>query len=234
MTKRVVLVSAVLVAALVAAVLGATAALSMIGRGTFGPGRPLSEADVRRSYAAMPKRPPTTPSPGGTSGQAGTSTASPHPSGGAGSKVKTRSDVFRSAGGTVFASCTGGQARLTSWIPATGYIVDGALQGPTGSAWVKFKSGSSEITVTVSCQGGLPRFSRAADDRGGGGGGGDDGGGSGRSRGAAGAAAAATESWPRHGGSRQGRCYPGMSSPAVTGTRTVLPGGASGQAQAGS
>ena len=67
----------------------------------------------------------------------------------------------------------------TRWIPATGYITDGALQGPAGSAWVKFKSGSSEVTVTVTCQGGRPHFSTAADDRGGGHGGGDGGGGGG-------------------------------------------------------
>ncbi len=175
MSKRVALVSAVLVAALVAAVLGATAALRLIGGGTFGPGGPpLSEADVRRSYSAMPSPPPATPSPTGTSAN-GTSSASPHPTGGAG----TKSDVFPSAGGTVYASCTGGQATLTSWIPATGYLTDGALQGPAGSAWVKFKSGSSELTVTVTCRGGRPRFSTAADERGGGHGGGDDGGGRG-------------------------------------------------------
>jgi hypothetical protein len=179
-SKRVALVSAVLVAALVAAVVGATAALSLIGRGTFGPGgRPLSEADVRHSYAAM-SSPAATPSPTGTSAH-GSPPASPQPTGGAG----TRSDVFPSAGGTVYGSCTGGQATATRWIPATGYITDGALQGPAGTAWVKFKSGSSEVTVTVTCQGGRPHFSTAADDRGGGHGGGDDGG-SGRSRGGSG------------------------------------------------
>ena len=178
MSKRVAAVSAVLVAALLAAVLGATAALGMIGSGTFGPGgRALSEADVRRSYAALPK-------PSATAPTTGTTSASPHPSGGPGTKATTRSDVFQSAGGTVFASCTAGRATVTSWIPATGYVTDGASQGPAASAWVKFKSASSELTVTVTCQGGKPRFSHAADNRGGGGG--DDGGGSGRSRGGSG------------------------------------------------
>jgi hypothetical protein len=179
-SKRVALVSAVLVAALVAAVLGAAAAVRLIGDGTFGPGgRPMSEADVRRSYAAMPS-PAATPTPTGTSAR-GSGSASPHHAGGPG----TTSDVFPSAGGTVYGSCTGGQATATRWIPATGYITDGAFQGPAGSAWVKFKSGSSEVTVTVTCQGGRPHFSTAADDRGGGHGAGDDGG-SGRSRGGSG------------------------------------------------
>ena len=47
MSKRVALASAVVVAALVAAVLGATAALRLIGVGAFGPGgQPLSETQT--------------------------------------------------------------------------------------------------------------------------------------------------------------------------------------------
>ena len=72
MSKRVALVSAVLLAALVVAVVGATAALRLIGGGTFGPGgRPLSEADVRRSLAAVRTTPPATPNPAGSTAPGG-------------------------------------------------------------------------------------------------------------------------------------------------------------------
>jgi hypothetical protein len=78
----------------------------------------------------------------------------------------------------VLASCASGNATLTGWIPASGYGVDGFVQGPARSAWVKFKANGSEITVTVMCVSGKPHFTTSADDRGGGHGGG--GGSSGR------------------------------------------------------
>jgi hypothetical protein len=175
MNKRVALVSAVVAVALVAAVFGATMALQLIGSGTFGPGgsKPLSEADVQRSLAAAP----TTP-PGGTA----TQPASPQPSDTAGSGQVTRTGRRSFGGNAVFASCTGSQARITSWIPAGGFSADESSTGPAQSAFVKFKSASSEITVTVTCPGGEPQFTRSLDERGGGHGGG----GSGRGRGGGG------------------------------------------------
>ena len=177
MNKRVALVSAVVAVALVAAVFGATTALQLIGSGTFGPGgsKPLSETDVQRSLAAAP-RAPTTP-PGGT----GTQSASAQPSGTAGSGPVTRTGRRSFGGNGVFASCTGSQARITSWIPAGGFSADESSTGPARSAFVKFKSASSEITVTVTCPGGQPQFTRSLDERGGG-----HGGGSGRGRGGSG------------------------------------------------
>ena len=187
MSKRVALVSAVVVAALVAAVLGATAALRLIGVGAFSPGgRPLSEADVRRSLDAATRSAGATPNPTPTpSGQSPSSGAS----GGAGHQPAARLGAFSSAGGTVFASCTSGQATLTRWIPASGYSTDGYGSGPARSIWVKFKSGGSELTVTVNCVAGKPHLVTASDDHGGGGagGGGDDhGGGRGASGGSGG------------------------------------------------
>jgi hypothetical protein len=75
----------------------------------------------------------------------------------------------------VYASCTAGEATLSRWIPAGGYGTDGYVQGPGRTAWVKFKSDGSEITVTVSCVAGKPHFVASSDDRGGGHGGGDGG-----------------------------------------------------------
>ncbi len=176
MNKRAALVSAVVAVALVAAVVGATMALQLIGSGTFGPGgsKPLSETDVQRSLAAAPH--PTTP-PGGTD----TQSSSPQPSGTAGSGLVTRTGRRSFGGNAVFASCTGSQARITSWIPAGGFSADESSTGPARSAFVKFKSASSEITVTVTCPGGQPQFTRSLDERGGG-----HGGGSGRGRGGGG------------------------------------------------
>jgi hypothetical protein len=150
MNKRVVLVSAVMLAALAVAVVGATEALRLIGRGTFGAGgSPISEADVHRSLAAS-GTPATSPRSTSTTSPAGSHSASPHPSnttGGPGLQNARRSF----SGNTVFASCTGSQASLGSSIPASGYSIDGSSQGPARSIWVKFKSESSEVTVTVTC-----------------------------------------------------------------------------------
>jgi hypothetical protein len=170
MNKRVALVSVVLAAALVAAVFGATEALRLIGGGsTFS--RPLSDADVRSSLAASPSTPAASPS--------GTTSPRPLKSGSLGPVKRRGARMF--GGNTVFASCTGSQATITTWIPASGFSIDESSRGPGSSAWVKFKSESSEITVTVTCAGGRPQFGSSSDDRGGG-----HGGGSGRGRGGGG------------------------------------------------
>lgn len=184
MSKRVALVSAVVVAALVAAVFGATAALSLIGLGAFGPGgQPLSETDVRRSLEAGPRSTAPTPAPT-PSTQSPSKGPSGSPSPGHGSSA-ARMGTFSSPGGTVFTSCASGLATLTRWIPANGYSTDGYGKGPASSVWVKFKTGSSEQTVTVNCVANKPHLVTPTDDHGGGaggtgggaGGGGDDHGG---------------------------------------------------------
>ncbi len=178
MTKRAALVSALLLAGLVVAVVGATAALRLIGNGAFGPGgKPLTQADVQRALAQQPPATPAQQTPQPTPGRHSPSgkPSRHHP-------APTRQPVpgsFSSSGGNVFARCLSGQVTITSWIPAQGYTTDGYLQWPATSAWVKFKSGTSEVTVTASCGGGAPRFSAAADDNHGGGGGGEHGGGGG-------------------------------------------------------
>src|SRR5262249_40569538 len=84
-----------------------------------------------------------------------------------------------------YANCLSGQARLTSWVPAPGYLTDGYSRGPGTSVWLKFKSSDTELTVTATCVAGHPRFTTATDIRGGGGGGEDrhGGGGGGGARG---------------------------------------------------
>ena len=175
MTKRTALVSGMLLAGLVVAVIGATAALRFVGGGAFGPGgQPLSPADVQRSLAQQPaaqqqaaQQPPAAPR------QSATARASHHPARPRASSPAPVSGSFTTSGGTVYANCLSGQVRLTSWIPAPGYLTDGYSRGPGTSAWVKFKSSATELTVTAACAGGRPRFTTATDNRGGGGGGGD-------------------------------------------------------------
>jgi hypothetical protein len=171
MSKRVALVSAVVVAALVAAVLGATAALGLIGLGAFSPGgRPLSETDVHRSLEAGARS--TTPAPNPTPIPRTQSPSKGAPgSQDPGRTPAARIGAFSAAGGAVFASCTSGQATLTRWIPASGYSTDGYGAGPASSVWVKFKSGGSEQTVTVNCVAGNPHRVTSTDDHGGGTGG---------------------------------------------------------------
>ena len=179
MNKRVALVSAIMLAALVVAVVGATKAFSLIRGGTFGAGgTPISEADVRHSLAAGSSAPATTPGPAGTTPGASPS-ASPHTSKTAGTGQVPRTGRRSFSGNTVFASCTGSQATLTSWIPAGGYSFDASIPGPPRSVWLKFKSASSKITVTLTCAGGGPVFTPSSDERGGGRGGGNGGRGSG-------------------------------------------------------
>lgn len=155
-------------AAAVFAVIGATAALNLLGNGTFGPGgKPLTQADVRRALSQPAAA--TSPSP------ASSAPATPRRRHPATPRPSAVPGVFGSSGGTVFASCLSGQAKLTRWIPAQGYQTDGFSRGPGTSAWVKFKASGTELTVTATCAGGgPPRFIPSADDRGGGGGGGGD------------------------------------------------------------
>ena len=161
MSKRAALLSAMLLAGVVVAVVGATAALRFIGGDAFGPGgQALTPADVQRSLAQYPPA----PSPRRSSAAQVTH----HPT-----APRTRTPAapapvpgsFTSSGGTVNASCLSGQVRLTSWIPAQGYQTDGYARGPSTASWVVFRSSATDLTITATCAGGNPRFTTAADDR---------------------------------------------------------------------
>jgi uncharacterized membrane protein YgcG len=161
-----------LVGAMIAAA-GATAAVSFLGTGLFGAsGQPLTQADVQQRFArhahAAAASGQHSPAPSGHGRSRRPAAATPAPG-----SMK----VIPVTGGTVFASCSSGLAKLT-WSLAQGYQADGYLAGPARSAWVKLKSGSTEQLVTVTCAGDRPRDVVSAPDvRGGGGGGGGHGGG---------------------------------------------------------
>lgn len=172
MRHRTVLAAAIVLAGLVIAVVGVRVALHLIGNSTLGPGgTPLSHADVRRELGGQP----AAVAPGSQGG-----TPAPARSGSPGSAPTSATAGFPSGGGTVFAYCSAGQVTLTTWSPAPGYRTDGVLRGPARSAWAKFKSGSTELTVTATCASGRPHFTVSTDESGGGRGGrGGGGGGSG-------------------------------------------------------
>jgi hypothetical protein len=187
MRKRTGLLGTIWVAGVLLAGAGVTTALVAAGSGIFGPGvRPLTQAQVRQELAATGSVPAS--AAGAPGGQA--SAGSP----GAAATGAPSARTF--SGGTVFASCTAGQVMLMQRIPAQGYEIDGVSPGPGGSAWVRFKSGGTELVVTVTCAGNRPRFATSAEAPGadlehgggdrGGNGGGDDGGGGGSGRGGGG------------------------------------------------
>jgi serine/threonine-protein kinase len=62
---------------------------------------------------------------------------------------------WETGGGTVTAECTGSEARLLSWEPATGYLVDSVMPGPAPEVTVVF-IGPDPVTVVIQCSTGTP------------------------------------------------------------------------------
>jgi hypothetical protein len=158
----------------------ATVALNTLGEGILGPStRPLSQADIQRQLgrgqpSASPSASPSSTDPGTPSApvtpEPGTpATAAPTTAAPAAPTPATnppRRGVFATAGGTVFAQCASGLATLTSWSPAQGYWTDDIARGPASAAFVSFKTGTSEVRVTVTCVAGEPTSTVTAEDRG--------------------------------------------------------------------
>jgi serine/threonine-protein kinase len=88
---------------------------------------------------------PTT-AEGGTPRSSTASTASAAPQG----------KKLTSKGGSVYASCAGGRAKLNSWNPAPGYSVEKVNQGPALAAVIVFKGSSGKYRMTVTCVAGDP------------------------------------------------------------------------------
>jgi hypothetical protein len=152
--------AAMWLAGAVLAAAGITVTVSLLGTDLFGPASPvLSAAQVRDQLARQPA--------------VSASAAPPAPAEPGGPVARTS---FATAAGMVSASCSGGLARLPTWTVTTpGYRTDGYVQGPAPAAWIRFKSGGSEQTVTVTCRGGRPHHVISNDDRGASPGGGNSG-----------------------------------------------------------
>jgi hypothetical protein len=99
------------------------------------------DADPSRTASAAP----TTSPPGETTSPAG-------------SALRASS----SAGGTIVAGCSGSDAYLASWQAAVNYRVKSVTPGPDVQAAVTFKAQGTEITMTVTCPGGVPVVSTSA------------------------------------------------------------------------
>jgi hypothetical protein len=151
MRSRITWAATWLAGALLAAA-GITFAVSQLGTDLLGPASPVLTAEqIRHQLAAQPASsapagPPASAQPGGPASRTS----------------------FATAAGMVSASCSGRLAMLTAWTVTTpGYRTDGYVQGPAAVAWITFKSGGSEQTVTVTCRGGRPHHVISNDDRGG-------------------------------------------------------------------
>jgi uncharacterized membrane protein YgcG len=155
MAKRPVLTATTWLAGSVLAAAGVAAALILLGHNIFGPSvHLLSQATVRKDLAA--NRSAASASAAPAPAPAPSHSSKPPAPGGSGSHTY--------AGGTVYASCSAGQVKLTQWTPALGYGTDGMSAGPAAKAWVRFTSGTREELVTASCSGDHPKFTSALDD----------------------------------------------------------------------
>ncbi|MDA0638845.1 hypothetical protein OUY22_36000, partial [Nonomuraea sp. MCN248] len=123
----------------IAATGAAVAVLGLLGGGLTGTsGRVMTQEEARATLARVTtatQRPPLSPStspPASPSASPPSSpSASPSVSASPGvTQAPPESEVIRSAGGTVIASCAGGQVTLRSWSPAQGYSVDGVDPRP--------------------------------------------------------------------------------------------------------
>ncbi len=159
-------------------------AVSVLGRGiAASPSQQLTAAMVNRALAsesAESASPLPTPTPS-TSVQLGgvampITRATPVPSQAPASQQSSPGAVLSSQGGTVVAVCVQSGAYLQSWSPQQGYEASGVERGPTSTAQVSFTSDQSEVTMFVTCSGGVPSASVHNRNYGGGGGGGGGGG----------------------------------------------------------
>ncbi|MET7401399.1 hypothetical protein ABZS66_48755 [Dactylosporangium sp. NPDC005572] len=135
----------------------AIGAVNSLRRGIFGPAdAPRSEAEVEAelspSASAAEPAAPTSEPPAPPSSAA--------PSGGAPRALPTD-------GGTVVAVCdAGGQVRLLSWTPRTGWEADHVVAGPAPAASLRFKarSGGGDVRARITCAGDQPTLTLTGDD----------------------------------------------------------------------
>jgi serine/threonine-protein kinase len=122
----------------VAATGASVAVLGLLGTGLTGTSaHVLGQEEIRAALATATAR------------TAGTASGAPVPA--------QPGRLIRSAGGTVIASCAGGQVTLRSWSPAQDYSVDGVEPGPAEEASVEFEPHEGEdVELTITCAGGQP------------------------------------------------------------------------------
>jgi hypothetical protein len=105
------------------------------------------------------------PGGGAGGGAAGGGAPTTAPAGGSGPPPPTSPStsapgILFSAGGSVVATCSGGNATLVSWTPKTGYQAEDVNPGPAAQASVKFKSDTTpSVLAVVTCPSGTPTLS---------------------------------------------------------------------------
>ena len=144
-------------------------AVSLLGQGiASAPSQQLTEAAVNRALASenssqarsAPAKPrPPTPSPRHTR----KASPSPAPASQDGPARPARQGypgaggtLLTSPGGSVVAGCGRDGAYLVSWSPQQGYEVTSVVRGPAYVAQATFRSSHDTVTMTVSCQDGMP------------------------------------------------------------------------------
>ncbi|GAA0929006.1 hypothetical protein GCM10009560_32540 [Nonomuraea longicatena] len=144
------LVIAWLVVAL-AATGAAVAVLGLLGGSiTGGNGHVMTQAEARAQLATVPA--------GGGPARAQTVTPTVRPGGTGAPAVQS---VIRTAGGTVIASCSGGQVSLRNWSPYQGFSADDQAPGPADRLTVEFDrddgaDNGEDVEVVVGCSAGQP------------------------------------------------------------------------------
>ncbi|MGI5269994.1 hypothetical protein ACQEUU_12650 [Nonomuraea sp. CA-218870] len=155
----------------IAATGAAVAVLGLLGGGLTGTsGRVMTQEEARATLARVttatqrpPLSPSTSPSTSPSEKPSASPPVSPSVSASPGVTQTPENEVIRSAGGTVIASCAGGQVTLRSWSPAQGYSVDGVDPGPDTEAGVEFEAdaeGAEDVEIKVRCEAGRPVMSR--------------------------------------------------------------------------
>ena len=127
-------------------------AATATGQAAMPTARPAASPSAAPAIASAAPTAPATPPGQGPA----TATATP-PAAGDGA-------VLTSSGGEVVASCQAAGAYLISWSPLQGYEVDGVARGPAATARVTFASNVSQVTMVVSCSGGVPSATSTRDE----------------------------------------------------------------------
>jgi hypothetical protein len=157
--RRGLVIAAVWLGALVAAATFGVTTVSAL-RASAGSSEPLSQQEVSQRLARASAVPaPSVTGPGQLATQPSISAT---PSGHAARQY------FTTSGGSLWATCTDGQATVDTMTPRQGYRLDSFDTGPSATVWVKFKQESdhghnSEYHVTVTCVGGVPHLTETTE-----------------------------------------------------------------------
>lgn len=129
-------------------------------RASAGSNEPLSQQEVSRRLAQASAAPTLS-----TTGPAQPTT---RPSVTAMPTGQAARQYFTTSGGSLWATCTDGQATVDTMTPRQGYRLDSYDRGPATTVWVQFKQESdhghnSGYHVTVTCVGGVPQVTETTD-----------------------------------------------------------------------